>query len=192
MICVYDLETTGLLSQNKTLPGIIQIAAILYDKDGNELSSFERRINPEVHFQEWEKKAIEVTGIGPDDINPDWPTFFSIFPDFADFVGQAKILAGYNITGYDDEVLFNNLCRYGFEKNFPWPRHRIEVMRLATVYNNKQGGKGFKYPKLEEIYKKLFDTGFAGAHDAMNDVRATGRVLFELGREEICRLTTTR
>lgn len=38
----------------------------------------------------------------------------------------------------------------------------------------------YKSPKLEELYKHLFNKSFGGAHDAMEDVLATLECLKEL------------
>jgi DNA polymerase-3 subunit epsilon len=187
MLCVYDTETTGLPSNHKDLPGIIQIAAILYDKDGNEIDTHNTRVNPELKDDQWEAGAIKVNGITPD-MTRDWPTFFQILPAFAKFMRRATVLSGYNILGFDDDVLYKQLVRYGFEKNFPWPYHRLDVMDLAKAHHNEKGKRGNKRPKLTAIYKELFGEELEGAHDALNDVRGTGRVAFEIGTEEIARL----
>ncbi len=42
------------------------------------------------------------------------------------------------------------------------------------------GRRGNKWPKLEELYKILFNEELVGAHDAMIDVDATVRCYFEL------------
>lgn len=189
MIVVYDLETTGLLNPARSdLPGIIQIGAVKYDADGNELAVFNERVNPELPTGDWEEGAIKVTGIGPNDVGSDWPSFFAVFPRFADFVHGAKVLSGYNILGYDDDVLYNNLVRYGFEKHFPWPRIRLDVMNLAKAHHNAQGKRGNKRPRLGEIYKELFGEELEGWHDALADVRGTARVGFEIGKDEIARV----
>ena len=187
MFCVYDIETTGLLNPRSHLPGIIQIAAILYDRDGNEVDTYETRVHPELKNTEWEPRAIKVNGITPD-MAREWPTFFQILPAFALFMQRATILSGYNILGFDDDVLYKQLVRYGFEKNFPWPYHRIDVMDLAKAHHNAQGKRGNKRPKLVEIYADLFGEKFDNSHDAMADVRGCARVGFELGKEEIARL----
>jgi len=197
MLCVYDLETTGLPNKSRSdLPGIIQIAAALYDADGTEVDVFETRVNPELPEKDWEQGAIKVTGIGPDQVEKDWPSFFAAFPAFADFVARAKVLSGYNIVGFDDDVLFNNLVRYGFEKNFPWPRQRLDVMDVAKREYSRQrdaslnhkGQRGNRAPKLTTLYFELFETPLEGAHDALNDVRGTARVAFEIAKPEIARL----
>lgn len=42
------------------------------------------------------------------------------------------------------------------------------------------GRNGYKWPKLEELYYKLFGTHMEHAHDALGDVRATAKCFFEL------------
>ncbi len=44
------------------------------------------------------------------------------------------------------------------------------------------GYYGYKPPKLQELYQKLFGTTFDNAHDAMADVKATKKCFFELIR----------
>ena len=41
------------------------------------------------------------------------------------------------------------------------------------------------WPRLEELYRKLFGRNFAGAHDAMSDIQATKECFFELKRRGI-------
>ena len=43
----------------------------------------------------------------------------------------------------------------------------------------------YKYPKLTELYTKLFGHAFSGAHDAMADIKATKECFFELKRRGI-------
>jgi hypothetical protein len=43
----------------------------------------------------------------------------------------------------------------------------------------------YKWPKLEELYTKLFGTTISGAHDAMADIEATKKCYFELIRRGI-------
>jgi len=197
LICVYDLETTGLPNKSRLdLPGIIQIAACLYTHDGKEVDVYQTRVNPELPDKDWEQGAIRVTGIGPDQVEKDWPTMFEIFPAFADFVARAKVLSGYNILGFDDDVLYNNLVRYGFEKNFPWPRRRFDVMDVAKreyarnrpANLNHKGKRGNSAPKLTTLHFELFGEELEGAHDALNDVRGTARVGFKIGQEDIARI----
>lgn len=189
MIVFYDLETTGLLTPaRRDLPGIIQIAAMLYNSRGEEIDEFEVKINPEIKKIEWQDGAIKTTGVGPDDVGRDWPTFFEVFPAFSAFVRRATIFGGFNIEHFDDDVLFNNLVRYGFEKHFPWPSHRLDVMKISRAHHTQQGKRGNKDPKLGELYKDLFGEELEDAHDALVDVRGTARCAFEIAADEIARM----
>jgi hypothetical protein len=78
-------------------------------------------------------------------------------------------------------VLWYQLLRYGFERSFPWPRKDLDVMKLAKQRMAMEGKRGLKNPKLVEIYEHLFNESF-DAHDALEDIRATARVLKELSK----------
>jgi len=49
----------------------------------------------------------------------------------------------------------------------------------------KQAGWGYKWPTLTELHSHLFETGFAGSHDAHADVEACARCFFELRKRGI-------
>lgn len=187
MIVFYDLETTGLLNAHRDLPGIIQIAAAKYNNNFKLLDTFNMAVDPEINANDWEKGAIRTTGVGPDQIR-DRPTLFTVLPLFAQFMVGTKILAGYNILGFDDIVLDKNLKRYAFDRSFPWPPKRLDVMYVATQHFNQSGKRGVKRPKLEEIYKETTDKTLDDAHDALADVKATAEVCWKIGSDELMRL----
>lgn len=54
---------------------------------------------------------------------------------------------------------------------------------LESVYHCKIPfgyKKGYKWPKLTELYKTLFNEEFEGAHGALADIEATAKCFFEL------------
>ena len=55
-------------------------------------------------------------------------------------------------------------------------------MMKSTSYCKLPGknGKGFKWPKLEELYQVLFGKQMENAHDALADVMACKECFFEL------------
>lgn len=59
---------------------------------------------------------------------------------------------------------------------------QICTMNESTDLCKIPGPYGYKWPKLEELHKHLFGKTFDNAHDALADVRATARCLFELRR----------
>jgi len=60
-------------------------------------------------------------------------------------------------------------------------------MQAATNFCEIPGRYGFKWPSLQELYGKLFDESFDGAHQALVDVRACARCFFELKRIGVLR-----
>lgn len=53
---------------------------------------------------------------------------------------------------------------------------------------HKNGGVGYKYPRLEESYMFFFGKKFDGAHDAGCDVQACAEVFFHCLKEGIIKL----
>lgn len=171
---VIDFETTGMLKSNPRFefqPCITQIGLIVVDENFNVLEQYSTLINPDVDEKHWEATAIEVTGIGPEEVK-DAPTFFLAFSDFATCVLGCDTWAGYNCS-FDQKVLWWQLQRTGLECHFPWPPRVVDVMQLASRKCQMQGKQGVKNPKLSEAYELLTGSKFTGAHDALEDVGAT-------------------
>jgi len=53
-----------------------------------------------------------------------------------------------------------------------------EVIEWAAIPPKRYGT--YKWPTLEQLHRKLFQTGLPGAHDALVDVEATMRRYFKL------------
>ena len=58
-------------------------------------------------------------------------------------------------------------------------------MKSTTDFCKIQGNYGYKYPKLQELYKKLFGHGFEDAHNSQADILATMQCYFELCKRDI-------
>lgn len=175
---VIDFETTGLLVPGRewsVQPGITQVGAVKLDADLKEVGIYHSLVNPELAAAAWSEKAIEVTGIGPAQV-ANSPTLFAIFPAFAEFVRGSRVWTGWN-TPFDRDVLYHQLCRYGFEKNFPWPPEEIDAMKVFSASRNVQGKRGTKFLKLGEAYELANGFPLKDAHDAVADVRAVASVL---------------
>jgi DNA polymerase III epsilon subunit-like protein len=183
VIFLCDFETTGLTKDTHDYlaqPGIVQIGAIVLEplqNGGKEIKSFKTLVNPE--RAQWEEGAIKTHGITHDKVE-NAPTFFAVFHLLAQMAEGCDTWSGYN-TKFDRDVLWYQLQRYGFERSFPWPRFELDVMKLARERMVMEGKRGVKSPKLVEIHHHLFNEDFP-AHDALEDIRATARVLRELSK----------
>jgi DNA polymerase-3 subunit epsilon len=184
MISVIDFETTGLLDEKSRdflrQPGITQIGLVVLDQDLNEIAHLDTLINPEIAAGAWSKEAIETTGITPAQVK-DAPSFMGIFDTFANAVRGSLYWGGFN-NHFDRGVLWHQLMRYGFEKNFPWPPREIDAMKIANQHINAKGKRGAKWNSLTDAYREITGRELKEAHDALNDVRATAEIIREIGR----------
>ncbi len=82
-------------------------------------------------------------------------------------------------------VLFNNGDSGILYRKTETVSNFIQGDEVSYVVNDKgtiKLKKGFKQPKLEELYAKIFGSSFDNAHNAAADVNATARCFFELLR----------
>lgn len=187
-----DTETTGLVTPSRdwnAQPGICQIGIVCFDLANKTAApglkplalidnyvAFTSFVNPEK--AKWEEGAIKTHGIKPEDV-ADAPSFFEVFEDIARLAKGADVWGGYN-TKFDKDVIYYQLQRYGFERNFPWPRQEVDVMRLVKEHFGEQGKRGEKNIKLVEAYERLIGKPMADAHDALADIKATVEVFMEV------------
>ena len=111
---------------------------------------------------------------------------------------EAALLLFSTMLAKTDYVIAHNMA-------FDLPITQSEMIRLDMKVANKPkkictmlSSKGyvaipgpygdFKWPKLEELHKKVFGVSFDGAHDALNDVMATAACFFELVRLGVIKL----
>ena len=194
----FDTETDGLPKNYKAhfsdvhnWPRVVQLAWMLTDGSGTMLAESCDIIRPDgytipanmIHGISQEK-ALEV-GIP-------MLTAFDAFTDacFSDRVGHLVInqglptLVAHNI-GFDLPIVSAELMRLGCEKFAKALNRQMKqqcTQAIGTNYCKLPGKYGYKWPRLSELHQILFNEDFDGAHDAMNDVKATARCFFELKR----------
>ena len=61
-------------------------------------------------------------------------------------------------------------------------------MQQTINFCQISGNYGYKYPKLTELYKKLFNSTFDEAHDASVDIEATFKCFYELIKNQVIKL----
>jgi DNA polymerase-3 subunit epsilon len=100
-----------------------------------------------------------------------------------DGLKQATTLVAHNMA-FDEKILGAEFLRTG-RKNAVTAKPRLCTMQASTDYCRLPGPYGYKWPSLQELYSKLFNEKFEGAHHAMTDVRACARCYFELRRLKV-------
>lgn len=203
MYLTFDTETTGKpknykgkMSDLDNWPRVIQLGWQVRDKDGNVLKETDYLIKPDG----WEIPSIEnLVAKGLSEAEATKESEFwrkhgyttekneeagvpmpEVLDDFLSDYNRCMYLIAHNIV-FDHNVLGSEMLRYG--KRGARKLDRICTMEAGTnlcKIPSPYGRGSYKWPKLEELHRKLFNEEFDGAHDALSDVRACSRCLFEL------------
>jgi DNA polymerase-3 subunit epsilon len=157
-LITFDLETTG---TDVEVDRIVQVAATKRFLDG----TIERKnifVNPTITIP---TGATEVHGIS-DEMVKDAPTFKQISVNLQAWFRDCDI-GGFNSDKFDIPLLSAEFNRLGVVF-IDWDCNFLDTMKAYRHF----------YPNtLVAIYERLFGEDFDGAHDALNDVLATDRVL---------------
>lgn len=187
MLLFFDTETTGMVdwhlpTDDSSQPDIVQLAALLLDDDGSERGCFSGIVNPGVDIPE---RIAAIHGITTDisarcGLSP--VTALSVFARMMDL---ATTIVAHNID-FDISAIQTMAARHGKGRPFSFEgKVRSCTMKTATpickiAKPNPRREDDYKWPKLAECVRIFFGEEFAGAHDALNDVRACARVYFHL------------
>jgi len=157
-IVFFDLETTGLdLSTDRA----VSIATLKIDLEG-KTEEKKILINPEMDIP---KEASEIHGI-TNEMVADAPTFKQISKSLFSYFENCDI-AGFNSDYYDVPLLMKEFSRCGID--FPtWELNLVDVLKFERMLNSN---------KLSEVYLRYTGKELEGAHDAMNDIKATFEIL---------------
>lgn len=189
----FDTETTG-LPKNYNAPStdvanwprLVQLAWILYRDGGEQVAAVTQIIRPDGFTIP--EAAAKLHGITTERAMAEGVPLLDALANFADAVKAADYLIAHNMA-FDEKILGAEFIRARWPEVLP-KRPRLCTMQLSTDFCQlpNASGRGYKWPKLEELHRKLFGMGFDGAHDALNDVKATALCFFELQRLEAIRL----
>lgn len=165
-LAFFDLEATG---TNIGSDRIVEIAIIKMLPDGSE-EVIAHRINPEMPIP-YESSLIH--GIYDEHI-ANAPTFKSIAPDIAQFIGDSD-LAGFNSNKFDVPMLMEEFLRAGVHFDLE-NRHLVDIQNIFHQMEQRT---------LKAAYKFYCEKDIINAHSAEADTRATMEVfLAQLVRYE--------
>lgn len=93
---------------------------------------------------------------------------------------QPTMLVAHNV-GFDRPILLAEMLRAGISTQTLEHLPTYCTMVNSTNYCAMPGRRGgFKWPTLDELYRKLFNQPHAGAHDARADLIACARCFFQM------------
>ncbi len=183
MYLFFDTETTGLPTKgqydnpkHENTPKLVELAAVLCDKDGQELDNLSTTIKP--YGFTIPKEASDVHGITTEKAEAEGTELDWAMKVFNNLVAKSTFLIAHNAS-YDRLVLSRvqlDLAQpMGFNKTLLCTK---EITTDICKIPNRWGK--YKWPTLQEAHNHLFGHSFDKAHSALADVRATARVFFEL------------
>lgn len=102
----------------------------------------------------------------------------NVLDDFAFWVENCDVLIGHNIS-FDLGTVGAEYWRI-YQKNLFEGKDVVCTMKGSTDFCKLPGGRPFKYPKLHELYTKLFSREMGAAHTALQDIKNTVDCYFAL------------
>lgn len=189
-ILVFDTETTWFIDKKNpnldTQPYIIQFAWIFGElKDGKfiEIKRINQFIKPKISIPYASSQVHHIYDIDVKNA----PSIEEYIDDFLSIINESNIIIWHNIE-YDEDMIKLELKRLGREFEYR-PQQVLCTMKQTVDYCKLPGNwERFKYPKLWELYKKLFWEYFIWAHDAIVDVEATLKAFLELHKLQVVKI----
>lgn len=182
-ILFFDTETTGKpkdykrpMSDVSNWPRLVQVGYILM-MDGMVLCEDEFIVKPDGFTIPAEASAVH--GITTERAMTDgiWGEY--VTDHMLARIMEADTIIGHNID-FDLNVLGAELIRRGRTNPFIG-KTIIDTMKASTEFCAIPGPYGFKWPKLTELWAKLFpDTPYPQTHTALDDIRHTATCYFKL------------
>lgn len=182
MILFFDTETTGKADFNAKVdaphqPRIVQIAALLTDDLGNEVTHFNAVIRPDGYTIPEGASAIHgITTERAIAVGVPITPVMQMFDAMA--IAAAKYVA-HNIS-FDRLLVNSEYARGKFNRVLDQEMCFCTMHAMTPVCQIPGSYGDFKWPKLTEAHRHCFGTAFEKAHDALADVRACAKIYFWL------------
>ena len=169
LVC-FDTETTGLDVQKEH---IIQLSLVKFDTDTWEtIDTRDWYILPEGEFT-IPAEAEAVHHISKEFLQEHGVSLKSVYDEFIAFTEGCDFLS-YNGNGYDAPILHYNLVRHGLSFHFEnriW-YDALLLERIHTAGMKDENGEKV-HNNLTSAYTRYYGHPFEGAHNSLDDVKAT-------------------
>ncbi len=193
MFLIFDVETTGFIegknidfSDLSKFPRIVQLAFQIHSKEGKLIEQYSSIVKPEGF--EIPYASAKVHKITTERAVAEGKSLHNVMDKFIAALKETTVLVGHNIISFDILVFKAELLRLALSSDID-SKIIIDTCTNNEIVNYCQlaGGRGagYKLPKLEELYEKLFVEKFNLAHNAAFDVEANAHAFFELLKRNI-------
>ena len=183
MYLFFDTETNGKpkrygadFREVDNWPRITQLAYAMLDNDGIAMYHGSTLVAPDGWEIPKEKFFID-NNMSTERCQQEGLLIRNVLEDFMVPIHECEVMVAHNLA-FDLPVIQAEMLRLNMKAG---KRPEKYCTMLGSKDILKLPGKyDFKWPKLEELHKFLFNCDFDGAHDALNDVMATAKCFFEL------------
>jgi len=177
MILFFDTETTGLVKNwnnrcDPANPKLVQLGMVACEGT-RSIFTYGSIVKPYYPPETLTEGAFAAHGISYEMAEKFGSPLQEILDKFTKWSSCADQIVAHNIK-FDECVIMN---AFGVNDELP---NKFCTMLESTPVCKMFGPKGYKWPKLSEAYRILFDEDLVNAHDAMTDVLACKRVYFHL------------
>jgi DNA polymerase III epsilon subunit-like protein len=183
MYLFFDTETTGLprnwkahVTDLNNWPRLVQLAYLLFDKNGIKISEGNFIIKPDGFIIPTE--ASKIHGISTERANKEGQALLIVLHTFQSLINEAEYLVAHNMS-FDEKIVGAEFLRNKMIDSVATKR-KICTMQSTTNFCALEGPYGFKWPKLSELHYKLFRTSIEEAHNAAVDIFTTAKCFWEL------------
>jgi len=179
----FDTETTGLprnykapVTDSDNWPRLIQLSWIITDIDGKSI--LERNVLIRPNGYKIPSDVSKLTGITTEKALNEGFDITEVLMEFLSDFEKVNTIVGHNID-FDLNIVRAEFYRLKIKENLE-AKPSVCTMKSSTDFCKLPGYYGYRFPKLQVLYKKLFGEEFNNAHNAASDVAATRRCFFEL------------
>ncbi len=183
MYLFFDTETTGLprdwkapVHEVNNWPRMVQIAWLLYEDSGKEITGENFIIKPEGYSIPAD--AAKVHGISTEKAMSEGHDLTMVLQLFAEQIEKANVLVAHNIS-FDEKIVGAEFIRKNIKHSL-FKKKQICTMKSSANYCKLPGRYGYKWPNLSELHIKLFGEDFEEAHDASVDIEATTKCFWRM------------
>ena len=192
-----DTETTGLPLNDKlpytdldNWPHLVQVALIIEDDNCGILAKRNIILKPDGYVIP--ESSTKVHGISNERAIRNGENRDKVI-SFLDLVlYNSDIIIGHNVS-FDLNVIKSEIIRIKGRGNalFTKKKHSVidtmkigmNICKIPNLLFHSRSNQPYKYPRLDELYYKLFNKHFDNQHDAMADIQATHDCYYELKRK---------
>lgn len=184
----FDTETTGLpqswsapVEDTDNWPRLVQLAWVMYDEEGTRAGAGDAIIKPEGFIIPAD--ASRVHGITTERALEEGVSLRQVLEMFRDKIGESSYVVAHNID-FDEKIIGAEFIRAKIPHEFS-KKKKICTMKSTVNFCAIPSARGFKWPQLAELHRKLFGIAFEDAHNAAADIEATAKCFWELKKRGI-------